>query len=69
MPYEVPSGGGETNPNPCGDRGIANALDITATGRNLNCEILRRLNVPHAAEKCRTHSMVLANLSSNLVTA
>lgn len=34
-----------------------------AIGRNLNRELLRRLNVPCAAEKHKTHSMVLASLT------
>lgn len=39
---------------------------IPAIARNLNCEILVKLNIPQAAEKLKTHLMVLADLTSNM---
>lgn len=39
---------------------------IPVIGRNLTSEILMKLNVPQAAEKHKTHLMVLANLTSNM---
>lgn len=38
---------------------------IPATGRNLNSEILAKLNVPQATQKHKTHLMILAHLTSN----
>lgn len=60
--YKVPAfGEGVGNQNHVISEGLP-LFSVPAIARNLNCEILGRLNVSRAAEKCKTHGPCQSDL-------